>query len=162
MITDQMDRHLRQRLADAWIAQGPQLLFALCSVAGRVIRINVARVTAQFREAVSYLRRQHSRETFDAELLQVRPATPLAVKFREIADRRMLAQGQAVLLRQLQEQGKRLRVAMHVVVRIEMRRPAVHQLQESSKLPAQLVAQRARGAGGECQLLPKIDMQSHT
>src|SRR5262245_58305593 len=91
-ITDELDRFLCERLADAGIAQGAQLGFALHGVAGGVIRIEVARVTAQLGDPSPDLRPQHPLETLDAELLEVCLSTPLPVELREVANPGMFAE----------------------------------------------------------------------
>ena len=74
----------------------------------------------------------------NADLLRMRFPAPLPVELREVADRGVFPQRQAVLPRQLEEMRQQPRVSMHVVVGVEMRWRTAHQRSKAAELRIQL------------------------
>src|SRR2546425_5820450 len=111
-IINQLDGLLEQDAVHARVAQGPQFRFAFGEVAGGKIRIDVAGMAAQFGDAFPEFRLQHAGQALHADLLQMCLPAPLPVKLREITNRGVLAQRQAVLARHVEEMREQPRVAV--------------------------------------------------
>ena len=69
----------------------------------------------------------HAGKALRADLLQVGLPAPLPVELREVTNRGVLAQRQAVLPRHLEEMREQPRMAVQVVVRVQVRGRTAHQ-----------------------------------
>src|SRR5207253_6682886 len=116
------------------VTQRPQLLLPLRGVARWKSWFYVAGMTVQLGHAVADLRVEQSKETFDADLLEMRLATPLAVELREVARLRITAQGHAHPPAPREHVRQDPRVVMHVVVGIDVSGGCADQLYEAREL----------------------------
>ena len=126
------------RLANAVVAQRPQLLFPFSGVARRESRLDVAGVTIQLGHIAANIGFEHANQTLDADLLEMGFAAPLAVEFRKVACPRTTPHVHADPSRPDQYVGQHTRVVMHVVVRIRVSRSAANQFQKAVVLPFEL------------------------
>jgi hypothetical protein len=129
-----MDLLLCQDRANAGSAQGLQFSFTLDGVGGWEIRINVAWMATQFGNILLNVGLQDVQQAAHADLLQVGLSTPLPIELRHVTDGAVLPQGDSVLPSHAKEIGKQPRVAVDVVVRVEMRRRADHQFLKAAAL----------------------------
>src|SRR5262245_44505952 len=85
------------------VAQGFQLGLAFGAMAARKSRIDVTRMTHEFRDSFSCLSDQHVHQRRDADVLGMRLAVPLTVEAREGSNRRIVPERQMMLAGELTE-----------------------------------------------------------
>src|SRR5437773_3875325 len=91
-------------------------------------------MTVQLGYTLADLGVKHAQETLDADLFEVRFATPLAIELREVPGPRMSAHGHSDPPAPREHMREYARVVMDVVVRIGMRGSGAGQLAEACEL----------------------------
>jgi hypothetical protein len=97
-------------------------------------------MAAQFGDTLPELGLQHLNQALYADLIQVCLPIPLAIKVRKVTDRGVFPQRDPVLLRQIKEVRKQLRVSVHVMMRIKVGGQSSYEFLKARELCVQLCA----------------------